>query len=123
MKEATSAIPIVFATVGDPVGAGLVQSIARPGGNVTGLSGQTAELKGKQLDLLNEVAPGPGAVGILLNPDTPYGALSLAQLLAAASANGTAIKVLEIRTPGEFSEAAVGQLVQAGIKSLFVVED
>jgi putative ABC transport system substrate-binding protein len=58
-KQATSVIPIVFAAVGDPVGAGLVESLARPGGNVTGLSLQQTDAVGKRLELLREVIPGP----------------------------------------------------------------
>src|SRR5829696_3180800 len=76
-KEATSTIPIVFSTVGDPVGAGLVQNLARPGANLSGFSGQSAEYKGKQLQLLKEVVPDLKILGVLLNPDTPYSALAL----------------------------------------------
>ena len=71
LKAATQAVPIVFATVGDPLGAGLVESLARPGGNVTGLSGQSSELKGKQLQLLLTALPGQKTVGVLVNPETP----------------------------------------------------
>jgi putative ABC transport system substrate-binding protein len=80
LSAATSSVPIVFTAVGDPVGAGLIRSLAHPGGNVTGRSGQSAELKAKQLQLLLSVAPGRTVVGVLINPDTPYGALSLKQL-------------------------------------------
>jgi putative tryptophan/tyrosine transport system substrate-binding protein len=62
-KQATSVIPIVFATAGDPVGTGLVPSLARPGGNVTGLSNQVPELAGKRLELLREVVPGLRRLG------------------------------------------------------------
>src|SRR5262245_5673814 len=64
-KEATSVIPIVFAASGDPVGTGLVASLARPGGNVTGLSAQTAETAGKRLELLREIVPGLGRLAIM----------------------------------------------------------
>jgi len=77
LKAATADIPIVFTVVGDPVGAGLVQSLARPGGNLTGLDAQSTEFKGKQLELLLKCVPGQRTVAVLLNPDTPYGALSL----------------------------------------------
>ena len=64
LKEATATIPIVFSTVGDPIGAGLVQSLARPGGNLTGFSGQSTELKGKQLQLLMTCVPGQHVIGV-----------------------------------------------------------
>ena len=122
-KEATATIPVVFITVGDPVGAGLVQSLAKPGANVTGLSGQAAELKGKQLQLLKEVAPGQKVVGVLLNPDTPYTSLALKELRSAADLDGTRLELLEIREPNEFSAARLEVLVAAGATSLFVLED
>ena len=66
-KNATAALPIVFALPGDPVGSGLVDSLARPGGNVTGLSSQTVELGGKRLDLLREIVPGLRRLAIMAN--------------------------------------------------------
>ena len=66
-KQATSVIPIVFAVAGDPVGSGLVASLARPGGNVTGLSNQTADLAGKRVELLREVVPGLRRLAIMAN--------------------------------------------------------
>ena len=70
-KEATKTIPIVFAEVSDPVGAGLVASLARPGGNVTGLRSMTAELGGKRLELLKEVVPKLARVAVLWHSDGP----------------------------------------------------
>jgi len=70
-KQASSAIPIVFAGAGDPVGSGLVASLARPGGNVTGLSQQSTELAGKRLALLREVIPGLRRLAIMANVDNP----------------------------------------------------
>src|SRR5262249_20760043 len=96
LKAATSSIPIVFATVGDPIGAGLVQSLAHPGGNVTGLSGQSTEFKSKQLELLLTCVPNQQVVGVLLNPDTPYSALALKQLTAAAERRGVRLEILEM---------------------------
>ena len=69
--QATSVIPIVFAAAGDPVGAGLVASLARPGGNVTGLSNQGPDLAGKRLELLREIVPGLGRLAILANVGNP----------------------------------------------------
>jgi putative tryptophan/tyrosine transport system substrate-binding protein len=70
-KHATTTIPIVMVTVGDPVGTGLVASLARPGGNITGITVIHPELSGKRLELLKEVAPGVSRVAVLLNPDNP----------------------------------------------------
>src|ERR1043166_8741433 len=70
-KQATSVIPIVFALVGDPVGTGLVASLARPGGNVTGLSLQATDLAGKRLELLREVHPGLRGLAIMANANNP----------------------------------------------------
>jgi putative ABC transport system substrate-binding protein len=123
LKAVTSTIPIVFSTVGDPTGAGLVQSLARPGGNVTGLSGQATELKGKQLQLLLTCAPNQRTVGVLMNPDTPYTALALKQLQAAAEQQGVRLEPLEVRKPADFTAARMNALVAAGSTSLFVMED
>jgi putative ABC transport system substrate-binding protein len=123
LKTATATIPIVFAAVGDPIGAGLVQTLARPGGNVTGLSGQSTELKGKQLQLLLTCVPGQRAVGVLLNPDTPYSALALKELRAAADREGIRLELLEVRRPPEFTAARMDALVASGVTSLFVIED
>jgi putative tryptophan/tyrosine transport system substrate-binding protein len=123
LKTATATIPIVFATVGDPIGAGLVQTLARPGGNVTGLSGQATDLKGKQLQLLLTCVPGQRAVGVLLNPDTPYSALALKELRAAADQEGIRLELLEVRRPPDFTAARMDVLVASGATSLFVIED
>ena len=79
-KQATSVIPIVFASAGDPVGTGLVASLARPGGNVTGLSVQAADLAGKRLDLLREAIPGFGRLAIMGNVGNPIIVLEMGEL-------------------------------------------
>ena len=78
-KAATITIPIVFTTVGDPVGAGLVGSLGRPGGNVTGLSGLT-EIGGKHLQLLQELSPHMQVIAVLMNPETPFTRLALKEI-------------------------------------------
>ena len=70
-KQATSAIPILFATAGDPLGTGLVTSLARPGGNITGLSNQSADLPGKRIEVLREVMPGLRRLAIMTNVGSP----------------------------------------------------
>src|SRR3989475_3939262 len=78
-KQATSIIPIVFATAADPVGTGVVASLARPGSNVTGLSSQTPDTAGKRIELLREVVPGLRRLAILANVDNSYVALEMGE--------------------------------------------
>jgi putative ABC transport system substrate-binding protein len=123
LKAATTTIPIVFTTVGDPIGADLVQTLARPGGNLTGLSGQSVDLKSKQLQLLLTCVPGQRTIGVLLNPETPYTALALKELREAADHSGIRLEIIEVRRPAEFTAARMDTLAAAGATSLFVVED
>ena len=94
-KQATSVIPIVFATAGDPVGTGLVASLARPGGNVTGLSNQSADLPSKRLELLREVVPGLRRLAIMANISSPIGAREMSEVQAAARTLGLEVTPLE----------------------------
>jgi putative ABC transport system substrate-binding protein len=96
-KRATAAIPIVSAVMGDPVGAGLVQSLARPGGNVTGLSTQTPETAGKRLELLREVVPGFRRLAILANVGNPVAVLEMTEARTAANTFGLEVITSEIR--------------------------
>jgi putative tryptophan/tyrosine transport system substrate-binding protein len=96
-KQATSIIPIVFATAADPVGTGVVASLAQPGGNVTGLSSQTTDLAGKRIELLREVVPGLRRLAILANPDNSYVASEVREVQAAARTLGLEVDLFEIR--------------------------
>jgi putative ABC transport system substrate-binding protein len=97
-KQATSTIPIVFASVAaDPVGIGLVASLARPGGNITGISSLTAELAGKRLELLRELIPSVHRLAIMTNADAPGAVLETADAQAAARTLGLEIITSEIR--------------------------
>jgi putative ABC transport system substrate-binding protein len=107
-KRATTTLPIVFAAVGDPVGEGLVSSLARPGGNVTGLSVVATELVGKSLELLTQAVPGVSRVAMLLKPDampdhTRKERLEAAEL--AVRALGVQLQVVEARGPEDFDRA------------------
>ena len=97
LKEATSVIPIVFATAGDPVGNKLVASLARPGGNVTGLSVQSNELAGKRIELLREVVPDLKHLAIMGNVGNPFTVLEIREVQAAAHGLGLEVITLEIR--------------------------
>jgi putative tryptophan/tyrosine transport system substrate-binding protein len=104
-KRATSVIPIVFAAIGEPVGIGLVASLARPGGNVTGLSSQTTELAGKRLELLREVVPGLRRLAIMFNVDAPAPVLDMRGVQAAANAIGLEVATSEIRQSKDIAPA------------------
>jgi putative tryptophan/tyrosine transport system substrate-binding protein len=95
--QATSVIPVVFAAAGDPVGTGLVASLARPGGNVTGLSNQVPDLAGKRLELLREIVPGLGRLAILANVGNPLVVLDMREVQATARTLGLEVITLEIR--------------------------
>src|SRR5262247_1742077 len=95
--EATSVIPIVFAAAGDPVGTGLVASLARPGGNVTGLSIQQTDLAGKRLELLREVIPSLRRLAMLVNVGSPAGVLDMREVQATGRTLGLDIITFEIR--------------------------
>jgi putative tryptophan/tyrosine transport system substrate-binding protein len=120
-KEATSVIPIVFATAGDPVGTGLVASLARPGGNVTGLSNQSADIAGKRLALLREVVPGLRRVAILANIGSPIGALEMIEGQAAAGKLGFEVATLEIRRAEDIAPAF--EALKGRAEGLFVISD
>ena len=96
-KQATSVIPIIFATAGSPVGNNLVASLAQPGGNVTGLSVQIGDLAGKRLELLREVVPGLRRLAIMANVGNPATVLELGEIQAAAGTLGLELVTLEIR--------------------------
>jgi putative ABC transport system substrate-binding protein len=95
-KQATTTIPIVMGAVGDPLGIGIVTNLARPGGNVTGLSSRAAELEGKRLQLLKEVVPGLSRVAILFNPTNHYMPLALQSARKGAQALHVSLAVYEV---------------------------
>ena len=104
-KQATSTIPIVFAGVADAVGAGLVANLARPGGNITGLTSISAELGGKRLELLKKLVHNVSRVAVLYNPADRSNVLVLKELQEAAPALTLTLQPFEVREPGEFEGA------------------
>ena len=104
-KRATTEIPIVMAPAGDPLGTGLVASLARPGGNVTGLSAATAELAGKSIEIIREIVPSMRRVAALADPSNPFSKPFLEQIHLAAGTAGVAVHVANVRTPEEFEPA------------------
>jgi len=105
-KKATDSIPVVFGNAGDPVATGLVASLAKPGGNVTGLSDFSASLVTKRLELLKEVAPATTSVAFLFNPRNPSNLLELSQLRAVAEAAKVKMVAIEIVEAGNIAPAA-----------------
>ena len=122
VKRATSTIPIVMAVVADPIESGLVVSLARPGGNVTGLSQMTAELGAKRLQLLKEVLPRIARVVVLWNPDTPFHKQAVKDLKAAAPSLSIELKFVSARTPEEI-EPAFPAVSRAHAQALYVIAD
>ena len=120
-KQATSVIPIVFAVAGDPVGTGLVASLARPGGNVTGLSNQSADLAGKRLELLREVVPSLRRLAILANAGSPIGVLKMREAQAAARTLDFEVATLEIRGAQDIAPAF--DALKGRAEALYVASD
>jgi putative ABC transport system substrate-binding protein len=120
-KKATSVIPIVFATAGDPVGSGLVASLARPGGNVTGLATLANELAGKRLELLREVVPGLRRLAIMGNVGNPFTVLELGDVQAAARTLGLEVVMLEIRRAQDLAPAF--EALKSRADALYVCTD
>jgi putative ABC transport system substrate-binding protein len=121
-KAATTTIPIVFGIGGDPVEAGLVPRLNRPGGNVTGVGSMNSELGTKQLGLLHELLPGAARFAVLVNPNTPLAESMIADVRAAASAIGRQIEVLYVSTNRDI-DAAFASLVQKRADALLVSSD
>ena len=121
-KQATSAIPIVFAVAGDPVGTGLVANLARPGGNVTGLSLLATDLAGKRIELLREVIPGLRRLAILGNVGNPQVVLEIGEVRVAARTLGLEVAVFEIRRTEDIAPAFEA-LIKDRSEALYVVGD
>jgi putative ABC transport system substrate-binding protein len=104
-KRATTTIPIVMGLIGDPVGAGIVTNIARPGGNITGVSVLAAELEPKRLEVLKELVRGLSRVAILANATNPYGAIAIRHAERGAESLGLKLDVISVRGATELDEA------------------
>jgi putative ABC transport system substrate-binding protein len=120
-KQATADIPIVSAVMGDPVGTGLVASLARPGGNVTGLSVLTPDLAGKRLELLREVVPGLRRLAFLGNVGNPITALEMGEVQTAARTLGLHLVTLEIRRAEDIVPAF--ETLKSDAQALYVAGD
>jgi putative ABC transport system substrate-binding protein len=121
-KAATTSIPIVFVVGADPVQLGLVASLNRPGGNLTGFNGFVGELGAKGLALLHELVPSASTIGFLENPNNPLSELLTRDVLAAASVIGLKVQILKASSDREI-DAAFASLVQARTGALLVGSD
>jgi putative ABC transport system substrate-binding protein len=121
-KKATGTIPIVFGAVSDPLGAGLVASLARPGGNVTGVTLSNPELSAKRLSLLKEAVPAASRVAVLENPDFKASASMVGETTRAARALGVETRVLEVREPRDFTKA-FASMAGAHVHAVVVLPD
>jgi putative ABC transport system substrate-binding protein len=104
-RKATAVIPIVFPIASDPVGDGLVASLARPGGNVTGLSTQQPDLAGKRLEILREIIPGLSRLAVLANGHSPIAILNVGEVQAAAPKLGVEVNTLDVKRADDLAPA------------------
>jgi len=118
-KSATSTIPVVFAIGGDPVERGLVASLARPGGNLTGISVLAAELNPKRLELLSELVPQAGVIAVLVNSNSPNAERVMRDVQEAAHTKGVQLDIRKAGNEGEI-DAAFATLVQHHAGALLV---
>jgi putative ABC transport system substrate-binding protein len=113
LKSATATIPIVFVAVFDPVGLGLVQSLSRPGGNITGLATSAGVAVAKQIEILRELVPGASKIAILANPGNPMQRLTLAEEVPSTARNlGVALPIVEATTAEELDSAFASAAAQ-----------
>jgi ABC-type uncharacterized transport system substrate-binding protein len=120
-QAATASIPVVFTSVGDPIGSGIVKSLNRPGGNITGLHAQAGEIAGKRLQILEELSPGIRIVAALLEPDAPFTSVALPELKSAADARGQRLEICEVRTADRLA-VSIEAAAQAGATGLVMLE-
>ena len=121
-RAATSTIPIVMLGAGDPVGTGLVASLARPGGNITGLSLLVPELSGKRLALLKELMPQAARIAVLANPANPVTVQQWKETQEAAQLMGIALRLIEVRERNDL-DGAISAVAQANVNAVDVLGD
>jgi putative tryptophan/tyrosine transport system substrate-binding protein len=121
LQAATVSVPIVFTTVGDPIGSGLVKSLNRPGANVTGMHAQAADIIGKRLQVLEDLVPGVRTVAVLVNLDAPITAVVLPELRIAADIRRQRLELCDVTTLGQLP-VRVEAAIKAGATGLTIVE-
>jgi putative tryptophan/tyrosine transport system substrate-binding protein len=122
-KQATKTIPIVMVSSVDPVAAGMVDSLARPGGNITGLARLTRELGGKRLEIVREVVPGISRVGVLWDADVPASTIAFKEYEAAASALKIQLQSLQVQRPTPDFESAFQSASKGRARALITIRN
>jgi putative ABC transport system substrate-binding protein len=120
-QAATATIPVVFTTVGDPIGTGIVKSLSRPGANLTGIHGQATDISGKRLQILQDIAPGMRSIAVLLNRDAPFTTVALPALRIVAEARGQRLELCDVNTATQ-AKSALESAVKAGATGMMVLE-
>jgi putative ABC transport system substrate-binding protein len=120
-QAATATIPVVFTTVGDPIGTGIVKSLSRPGANLTGIHGQATDISGKRLQILQDIAPGIRSIAVLLNRDAPFTTVALPALRIVAEARGQRLELCDVNSATQ-AKSALESAVKAGATGLMVLE-
>ena len=121
-RRATSTLPIIMISVADPVGSGFIASLARPGGNVTGISNLSRDLSGKLLEVLVEAVPRADHIAVLRNPTNPAAALQLRETESAARSIGLALHLVEVPVPADL-EPAFAISAEARVKGVVLLPD
>jgi ABC-type uncharacterized transport system substrate-binding protein len=120
-QAATATVPVVFTTVGDPIGSGIVKSLGRPGGNLTGIHSQATDISGKRLQILDDIVPGIRSIAVLLNQDAPFTAVALPELKIAADARGKRLELCDVSTATQL-KSGLETAVKADATGLMVLE-
>ena len=122
LQAATASIPIVFVSVGDPIGAGLVKSLNRPGANVTGVTSQAREVSSKRLQILVDLVPNTRIIAVIRNPETPFTGSALQELKIAADTRAQRLEFFEVRTADQLP-TSIEAALRAGATALITLED
>ena len=122
LQAATASIPIVFVSVGDPIGAGLVKSLNRPGANVTGVTSQAREISSKRLQILVDLVPNTRIIAVIRNPETPFTGSALQELKTAADTRAQHLEFFEVRTADQLP-TSIEAALRAGATALLTLED
>ena len=121
LAAATATIPVVFTTVGDPIGTGTVKSLSRPGANLTGVHSQATDISGKRLQILEDIVAGIRSIAVLLNQDAPFTTVALPELRIAADARGQRLELCDANTVTQL-KSDLEAAVKAGAAGLTVFE-
>jgi putative ABC transport system substrate-binding protein len=120
-QASTATIPIVFTSVGNPIASGIVKSLSRPGGNLTGLHAQATDIFGKRLQMLEDIAPGTRTIALLLNQGNPFTTVALPEFKTAADARGQRLELCDGATAEQLS-TSLDAAVKAGATGLTILE-